>query len=590
MLSRHFLFSALVLLGLLYLATSIPPIAHASASDDFVITVKTDNPGWSADTQFTIPTTGSGYNYNVDCDNDGNNEATAQTGNYTCSYGTAGTYTVRIKDNSGAGTGFPRIYFNYSGDRQKLMTIEQWGTGKWTSMVNAFAGCTNLAGQASDSPDLSNVTDTSNMFWGASVFNQNIGNWNTATVTDMSVMFENATAFNQNIGSWNTAKVTDMYSMFNGATSFNQPIGNWNTANVTDMDAMFMSASAFNQDVGNWNTANVTDMSVMFQDAAAFNQNIGNWNTANVIYTYRMFYGASAFNQNIGSWNTANVTDMTAMFRNASAFNRNIGSWNTGNVTGMSAMFSGASAFNQNIGSWNTGKVTFMSVMFEGASTFNQDIGHWNTAKVTAMGGMFSGANAFNRNIGGWNVGVLTFADNMFKGVTLSTTNYDALLNGWNAQTLHTGISFDGGNSQYCVGETARSHMISADSWTITDGGKHCPSTDLQIKKTVKKLSAISHKYTLKVQDLSTASAESLTITDKLPKHYRISKVTSKTANCLKSGRTVTCTLAQLNPGATLAITILAAPNGAVGKNCATVQVGTTDPNSANNKSCVKVP
>ena len=37
-------------------------------TDDFVITVQTDNAGSSTDTQFTIPTTGGVYNYNVDCD------------------------------------------------------------------------------------------------------------------------------------------------------------------------------------------------------------------------------------------------------------------------------------------------------------------------------------------------------------------------------------------------------------------------------------------------------------------------------------------------------------------------------------------
>ena len=85
--------------------------------DHFVITVQTDNPGASSNTQFTIPTTGSGYNYNVDCNNDGTNEATGMTGDYTCDYGTGneGAYTIRIKDNSGAGTGFPRIYFNNGG-------------------------------------------------------------------------------------------------------------------------------------------------------------------------------------------------------------------------------------------------------------------------------------------------------------------------------------------------------------------------------------------------------------------------------------------------------------------------------------------
>lgn len=103
---------------------------------DFIITVKSDNPGTSAATEFAIPTTGGGYNYNVDCDNDGIDEATAVAGNYTCDYTTssagagAGTYTIRIKDNTGAGTGFPRIYFNNGGDKDKITGINQWGTGK----------------------------------------------------------------------------------------------------------------------------------------------------------------------------------------------------------------------------------------------------------------------------------------------------------------------------------------------------------------------------------------------------------------------------------------------------------------------------
>jgi hypothetical protein len=101
---------------------------------DFVITVQTDNPGNSSDSQFTIPTTGGGYNYNVDCDDDGTDEEIGVTGNYTCTYTAADTYTVRISDNSGLDTGFPRIYFNNDLDRRKLLTIEQWGTGQWTSM------------------------------------------------------------------------------------------------------------------------------------------------------------------------------------------------------------------------------------------------------------------------------------------------------------------------------------------------------------------------------------------------------------------------------------------------------------------------
>jgi len=71
--------------------------AQWSDSTNFVITVKTDNllSGSSTSTQFKIPTTGSGYNYNVDCNNDGTNEVTGYTSSsgYTCDYGSTGLNT-----------------------------------------------------------------------------------------------------------------------------------------------------------------------------------------------------------------------------------------------------------------------------------------------------------------------------------------------------------------------------------------------------------------------------------------------------------------------------------------------------------------
>ncbi len=72
----------------------------AAPADDFVITVKTDNTGTSSNTEFIIPTTGSGYNYDVDLDNDGTPEYVGMTGNTTCVFATTGAYTIRIQRTS----------------------------------------------------------------------------------------------------------------------------------------------------------------------------------------------------------------------------------------------------------------------------------------------------------------------------------------------------------------------------------------------------------------------------------------------------------------------------------------------------------
>jgi hypothetical protein len=60
----------------------------------------------------------------------------------------------------------------------------------------------------------------------------------------------------------------------------------------------------------------------------------------------------------------------------------------------------------------------------------------------------------------------------MLYDITLSTTNYDALLNGWAAITVQNNVSFSGGHSIYSTtAETARSSLINTYGWTITDGG-----------------------------------------------------------------------------------------------------------------------
>ncbi|WP_075340793.1 BspA family leucine-rich repeat surface protein [Tenacibaculum agarivorans] len=466
----------------------------SSTSAPFIATWQTTTPNES----ITIPTfAGEMYNYTVDW-GDGSTP-TVETGNATHTYTSPNTYTVSISGD------FPRIYFNNNGDKDKIVTIEQWGNQEWTSMDSAFYGCSNvtITNTSIDVPDLTKVTSMVRMFSNATAFNGDLSGWITTNVEDMRFAFTSAENFNADISGWDTSKVTRMSYMFSVAKSFNRDISNWNVAAVTEMSGMFASASEFNQDlgkVGGWDTSKVTDMSFMFRGATkfngdlsewntslitnmsqmfakakVFNRDISDWDTSSVKNMMWMFEGASEFNQDlgkVGGWDTSSVENMTVMFRGAKKFNGDLSNWNTSSVTNMSLMFDSASAFNTDISGWNTENVTTMAGMFGFTKLFNSDISGWNTSKVTNMGSMFNGAIAFDQNLGGWNVTAVTNMTSMFKDIKLSTTNYDALLKGWNAQILKPNINFDGGNSTYCTAETERNNIITTNMWMITDGGK----------------------------------------------------------------------------------------------------------------------
>ena len=116
------------------------------------------------------------------------------------------------------------------------------------------------------------VTNMSELFLCYEEFNQPIGNWDISNVTDTSLMFYGECAFhlfNQNISHWDVSNVNDMYAMFfNGY--FNQNISQWDVSNVTDMYSMFQSATSFNQDLSNWDVENVTSCAYFSSGASAW--------------------------------------------------------------------------------------------------------------------------------------------------------------------------------------------------------------------------------------------------------------------------------------------------------------------------------
>ena len=289
----------------------------------------------------------SGKNFTIDW-GDGSAPTTVTTnGTQSHTYATSGSYRVTMTGD------LSRINLGDSDSTPELLySIDQWGDIQWSTMNGAFRDVSEMIYDATDAPDLSQVTDMSRMFQDASKFNGDLSTWNTSSVTDMSRMFSSASAFNGDLSGWNTSSVTTMHAMFTGASAFTGDLTTWNTSSVTDMSNMFNFASAFTGDISGWNTSSVTNMSGMFTFASAFTGDISGWNTSSVTTMTAMFFSASAFNGDLATWNTSSVTSMTNMFLNAGAFNGDISSWDVSSVTAMSSMFNNANAFDQNLGPW----------------------------------------------------------------------------------------------------------------------------------------------------------------------------------------------------------------------------------------------
>jgi len=128
-----------------------------AGSDDFIITVKTDNTGTSTDTQFTIPTSTSGITtpFLYDIETSDGQTITGNTGDTTITFPSAGEYDIKISGS------FPYMFFVNGGDKLKLLDIKNFGIYALgsTSQYGAFYGCSNMVISATDSGNFGSVTN-----------------------------------------------------------------------------------------------------------------------------------------------------------------------------------------------------------------------------------------------------------------------------------------------------------------------------------------------------------------------------------------------------------------------------------------------
>ncbi|MEP1890563.1 MAG: BspA family leucine-rich repeat surface protein, partial [Cyclobacteriaceae bacterium] len=161
-------------------------------------------------------------------------------------------YTVEISGNfSGmVSTTSPAVP---EGTEDKLRSIDQWGDIEWTTMANAFRGYTNLTVNATDAPDLSDVTTIQGMFQQSGINSVNLNNWDVSTITNMSWTFAYCPNFNGDVSEWDVSNVTAMDNMFRSLGYYEDPfsgdLSGWDVGNVASMGSMLSYTAISQEDV-----------------------------------------------------------------------------------------------------------------------------------------------------------------------------------------------------------------------------------------------------------------------------------------------------------------------------------------------------
>ena len=185
-------------------------------------------------------------------------------------------------------------------DAKCIRGLDYWGEETGVTTGNLY-GASNLVTAPRSIP--STITTLKDFFNGATVFNDsNVSQWDVSNVTDTSFMFYYADSFNQPLESWNVSNVTNFRRMFYHADIFNQPLNNWDVSSANDLSGLFENANRFNQPLDKWDVSNATKLRSMFYYAVDFNQPLHDWDVSNATDIEYMFYKARNYNQDLSSW------------------------------------------------------------------------------------------------------------------------------------------------------------------------------------------------------------------------------------------------------------------------------------------------
>lgn len=265
------------------------------------------------------------------------------------------------------------------------------------------------------------------------------------TVVPPVTALEHLSGCNPPIGSWDVAGVTDFSEMFSGATAFNQNIGNWDVENGEDFFEMFKGAESFNQNLRDWVFKDNLDEDAgedAFDGAASFKQNLLNWKNWDLNSTSVAVLCPSGGSK-APTCTFKEVPDTDALEKEVKkACDSKKPNDHFSDEYGPFVDF----IFNETL--------TDMSGLFKGQKKCDPDVTQWGVENVANFMGMFEDAKGFNQDVTGWHVSTngLNF-DNMFKGATSLRQwliDNEKGASGWPARAIAaTGFCSDGAVCTY---------------------------------------------------------------------------------------------------------------------------------------------
>lgn len=239
--------------------------------------------------------------------------------------------------------------FSYAFYQTKIekLNLETFNTANAETMINMFAGMTELTTLDVSNFKTENVTSMASMFSGLSkVTELDISTFDTSQVKSMSYMFANMSSLTK-------------IKLGKGFT----------TENVTSMNNMFAGLKKLQSlDVTGIKTNKLTNSSYMFSNCSTLTYlNLENFEGSSVEDMSYMFYGMSNLETLIiDKFNTSSVTTMEGMFGACSKLKSlDLSTFNTQNVTTMTSMFEGMTALQSlDLSSFVTTSLTTMNYVF----------------------------------------------------------------------------------------------------------------------------------------------------------------------------------------------------------------------------------